>query len=52
MSKSADLETNDQDTQKRWEALQVQAEVIGMAICRTHTGSRASCPGRHSKYRK
>jgi hypothetical protein len=27
-----------------------QADVIGMAMCRTHTGSRASGPGRHSEY--
>lgn len=50
MRKSADLETNDQDTQKRCETSQVQPEVIGMAICRTHTGSRESCPGRRLKY--
>ena len=52
MRKSAHPETNDQHSEKRCRASQVQAEVIGMAIYRTHTGNRACCPGRYSKYSK
>ncbi len=27
-------------------------EMIGLVMCRMHTGSRVSCRGRHSEYSK